>query len=245
MTHDRASDVRVFDQADDLAGALVAIHADEMAARGERPLSIALTGGSAAKLYGALVAAPLAWARVHVWFGDERSVAPDHADSNYRGAREALLSKVDLPEANVHRVRGEADPDDAARAYEIELRAVTGDGALDIVHLGMGPDGHVCSLFPGHPLLSERTRLVAALRDSPKPPPSRVTLTLEALALARRALFLVLGDGKADAVRAAIEDPASDLPAARVHRMGRATWLLDRGAASKLRPESVSNPSFR
>lgn len=229
-------DVRVFEGPSELASELVSLHV-EAARRG--PLSIALTGGSAAKLYEALVPAPIDWATVHVFFGDERCVAPTHADSNFRLAEEALLGRVSIPRQNVHRVRGEDDPDAAAAAYASELASVVTDGALDIVHLGMGPDGHVCSLFPGHALLREAhlheaSRLVAALRDSPKPPPARVTLTLAALARARRALFLVMGEGKADAVRSAIEDPSSPLPAALVHRMGNATWLLDRAAASKL-----------
>lgn len=228
--------IHVFDGATELAERLVAIHLEEAEARGAQPLSIALTGGSAAKLYERLASASLPWERVHVFFGDERCVAPTHADSNFKLADDALLSRVAIPDANVHRVRGEDDPDAAARAYERELVANTDDGAIDLVHLGMGPDGHVCSLFPGHALLDQDRSLVAALRDSPKPPPARVTLTLPALARAKRALFLVLGEGKADAVRAAIEDPASRLPAARVQQMGRATWLLDRAAASKLKP---------
>lgn len=227
--------VHVFDGAADLAARLVAIHVEEAQARGSRSLSIALTGGSAAKLYDGLTRAPLPWDRVHVFFGDERCVGPTDVDSNFRLANEALLSKITIPSPNVHRVRGEDDPDGAARAYEAELVSHTDDGAIDVVHLGMGPDGHVCSLFPDHALLREERRLVAALRDSPKPPPARVTLTLPALARAKRALFLVLGEGKADAVRAAIEDRDSRLPAALVHQMGRATWLLDRAAASKLK----------
>ncbi len=238
------TDVRVFGTAAALAAALVDVHVEAMARasstlRASSPepgLSIALTGGSAANLYEHLALAALPWDRVHVFFGDERCVPPTHADSNYKLAREKLLSRVPIPEANVHRMRGEDEPRAAATAYEDELVAATDGGAIDVLHLGMGPDGHVCSLFPGHALLDPGAdaRLVASLDDSPKPPASRVTLTLAAIAKAKRALFIVMGEGKASAVRAAIQDPSSPLPAAIVHRMGRATWLLDEPAASKL-----------
>lgn len=231
------ADVRVFETAAELAREMAGIHveaaATALASGAGGRLSIALTGGSAANLYAELAPA-LPQRRVQIWFGDERCVPPDHADSNMRLAREKLLSRLELPDGSLHRMRGEDDPDAAARAYEAELLDATDGGAIDLVHLGMGPDGHVCSLFPGHALLQEKERLVAAIHDSPKPPAARITLTLPCLAKAKRALFLVLGESKADAVRAAIEDPASTLPAALVHRMGHATWLLDRAAASKI-----------
>jgi 6-phosphogluconolactonase len=228
----------VFDDKGALVRALVEIHeraaAAAVAARGR--FTVALTGGSAAALYGALAEAKLPWDKVHVFFGDERAVPADHADSNYRLAKESLLSHAAIPAENVHRVKGEIDPAEAARLYEQELLAVTGDGALDLVHLGMGPDGHVCSLFPGHALLGETIRLVASLTDSPKPPPARVTLTLVALERARQVLFLAMGASKAAALREATVDASSALPAARVDRFGRAMWLADRDAASLISP---------
>ena len=199
--------------------------------------TVALTGGSAASsTYPRLIQASVDWQRVHVFFGDERAVAPDDKDSNYKLAHDALLSRVALPAENIHRIRGEdADIDAAARAYEDELVRITGEGTLDVVHLGMGPDGHVCSLFPGHALLAESVRLVRAVKDSPKPPSSRITLTLPTLARARELWFLVFGAGKADAVADVVLDIDCPLPAARAARAAHAAhWLLDGDAARLL-----------
>ncbi len=218
----------------ELVFATVNAATEAVAARGV--FSMALTGGSAATvLYPVLAQAKLPWDKVHVFFGDERCVPKDHADSNYRLAQETFLSKANIPDANVHRMRGEDDAVVAAAAYEKELLAVSSTGQLDVVHVGMGPDGHVCSLFPGHALLNDEVRLVAAITDSPKPPPSRVTLTLQALSRARSLWFLVSGAGKADAVKAAILDEKSTLPAALAARRGAdVRWLLDGDAARLL-----------
>ena len=230
----------LFAHTDALAAELVHLTVDAaqraIASRGR--FTLALTGGSAASLlYPVLAQAGLDWARVHIFWGDERCVPPDHDDSNYRVARIAFLQRTALQESNIHRMRGEdADADDAARAYEQEILSVTdGTGALDVVHLGMGPDGHVCSLFPGHPLAHEEVRLVAALHDSPKPPPRRITLTPQALARARALHFLVAGAAKADAVRVTLTDPDSSLPAAVANRRGaNVRWLLDADAGRLL-----------
>ncbi len=220
------------DAAGRLEAAVTQAAREAVAARGR--FTLALTGGSAATaLYPALVAAPLPWGRVHVFFGDERCVPPDHAESNHRLAQEVLLSKVPIPAENIHRIHGEDAPDAAAQAYQQVLLAQTGDGALDMVHLGLGPDGHVCSLFPGHALLTEKTRLVAALQDAPKPPPARVTLTLPALGRARALWFLVLGASKADAVGKTVTAAAPLLPAAQAARCGAPVhWLVDAAAAA-------------
>lgn len=228
---------QVFASTDTLAAEL--LHA--MAATADRAIAergqftVALTGGSAAQhLYPILAQAPLPWDKIHVFFGDERCVPPDHADSNYALACQTLLSRVPVPPQQVHRVATEHAPAEAAARYEEDLLAVTG-GVLDVVHLGMGPDGHVASLFPGHALLRS-TRWVDSLTDSPKPPPARVTLTLRALGQARALWFLVTGRAKADAVREAILDPASSLPAAQASRAAPAAhWLLDDEAATLLK----------
>lgn len=229
---------QVFGSPDALAAELVRLSVESArAAVDARGLfTMALTGGSAATvLYPVLAQAVLPWERTHVFFGDERCVPADHPDSNYRLARETFLSRVPIPEANVHRMRGELPPTEAAAEYERVLDEVAG-GALDVVHVGVGPDGHVCSLFPGHALLDEKKRLVASLTDSPKPPPSRVTLTFPALSRARSLWFLVSGANKAEAVRAALLDPDSDLPAARARRQAvEARWLLDVEAARLIR----------
>jgi 6-phosphogluconolactonase len=230
----------VFASPDALAAELVDLtvkSATEAIARRGR-FTMALTGGSAATtLYPVLAQAGLPWDKVHIFFGDERSVAKDHADSNYKLAVDTFLSKAAIPAGNIHRMRGEDDPETAARAYEAELLAVTeGTGSIDVVHVGMGPDGHICSLFPGHALLGEERRLVAPIFDSPKPPPSRVTLTMQALARARELWFLVAGGSKADAAKDAILNPASVLPAAIAARRGQTVrWLLDGDAAKHLR----------
>lgn len=224
----------VFPSTDALAAELVRLTIEQaaaaVAARGR--FTMALTGGSAATtFYPVLAQAPLPWENVHVFFGDERCVPPDHADSNYRLARETFLSRVKLPDANVHRIRGELPPRDAALDYERVLREVA-DASIDVVHLGVGPDGHICSLFPGHPLLEEEKTFVASLTDSPKPPPARVTLTFPALARARCLWFLVAGASKAEAVRESLLNPSSPLPAARAAReAAQSLWLLDVDAA--------------
>lgn len=207
-----------------------------IAARGR--FTMALTGGSAAKvLYPVLAQAGLDWAKVHVFYGDERSVPADHADSNHKLAHETFLSRAAIPEANIHRMKGEIPAAEAADLYEAELLATTdGTGALDVVHIGMGPDGHICSLFPGHALLQEERRLVMPITDSPKPPPSRVTLTLQALARARNLWFLVSGENKAEAVGKAVLDVDCALPAALAARRGaEVRWLLDTDAARLLK----------
>ena len=169
-----------------------------------------------------------------MFFGDERAVAPDDPASNARLARDLWLDRAPIPLANVHRMRAEGeDLDAAARAYERVLLDVLGDPPrLDLALLGMGPDGHVCSLFPGHPALDETERYVLPVLDAPKPPPRRVTLTLLALARARTVVLAAFGAAKAEAVRSALDDPASTLPAARALRgAARAFALLDPAAA--------------
>lgn len=230
----------VFASPDALAAELVAqttaAATAAIAARGV--FTMALTGGSAAQvLYPVLAQAALPWEKVHVFYGDERAVPPDHKDSNHKLAEDTFLSKAKLPAANVHRMVAENDVVKGALDYERELLRVTeGSGALDVIHIGMGPDGHICSLFPGHALLHEEKRLVMPITDSPKPPPSRITLTLQALSRARQLWFLVSGAGKADAVRDAILDPTSQLPASLAARRGATVrWLLDNDAAKHLK----------
>jgi 6-phosphogluconolactonase len=209
--------------------------ADEaIAARGR--FTCALTGGSAAKaIYGRLAEEPLDWSKVHLFWGDERMVPYDHPDSNYRLARETLTGKVSIPQGNVHRMPNEAEHSARhAEEHAALLTSMLGDPPVfDLIHLGMGPDGHVCSLFPGHALLEEKTHWVMPIHDSPKPPPNRYTLTLPTLFAARRIWFLVAGAEKANAARAAMEDASSRLPAALVVRgSAETTWMMDRAAAS-------------
>ena len=213
------ADFQVLATAEDVAKAA----AEEIAARlrgGAR--SLVLAGGTTPKrCYEILAALDVEWGRVTVLFGDERCVPPDHAESNYRMAREALLSHV--APATVYRMPAELGPDDGAKAYAEVVRHVT---PFDLVLLGIGEDGHVASLFPGHPLL-KATGLTAGIYDSPKPPPERVTLTLGVIRDARHVLILATGTGKAQAVALARR---GETPSGMI---GGARWLIDRAAAGQ------------
>jgi 6-phosphogluconolactonase len=177
-----------------------------------------------------------------VFFGDERCVPPDHPGSNYRMAREALLQKVPLPEANVHRIRAEIhSPSRAAFEYEAEIRKTFGLDPVsaprfDLILLGMGADGHTASLFPGTAAISERDRLVVA-HWVPRLDSQRITMTLRVLNAAELVIFLVAGEEKATAVRAVLQSGTTEnaLPARLVDPLdGRMIWMLDRAAAEKL-----------
>jgi 6-phosphogluconolactonase len=222
---------------DALAGAFrerFRLLADAALARQGR-FSCALPGGSVAEAFlPGLAEASIDWTRLDLFWGDERAVPPDHADSNYGLARRLLLARVAADPARVHRIPAEApDLAAAAQGYARELTRALGDPPrLDLVVLGVGPDGHVCSLFPGHPLLAEEARWVAPVFDAPKPPPARITLTLRALAAADVVWVAAFGEAKAEVVRAALEDPRSPLPVARVAREAKQAWfLLDPEAA--------------
>ncbi len=196
---------------------------DALASRPRASLALS-GGGTPVPAYRALAAMKLPWERVDIYFVDERFVPPDHADSNYGMVEETLLEPLRLPASQVFRMQGEReDRDAAARDYEATLPPV-----LDVVLLGMGPDGHTASLFPGHPALEERERRVLAV-VGPKPPPWRMTLTLPVLLSARAVLNLVAGEGKRDAVRRALAGDVS-LPAARVTNT---QWMLDPTAAGR------------
>jgi 6-phosphogluconolactonase len=170
-------------------------------------------------------------------------VPPDHPDSNYRMALETLLSKVPVAPQRIHRMPAELpDADEAARRYEATLRAELGPALrFDFVFLGLGPDGHTASLFPGTPVVQEKEKLVASVWVEAKKS-RRLTLTFPVLNAAARAAFVVSGAEKADMVRRAIEEPASDMvPAGKVvPTKGELLWLLDRDAASRLTPDLKS-----
>jgi 6-phosphogluconolactonase len=200
--------------------------------------SVVLTGGSVATMFfPALARTGVDWSRVDFFWGDERAVPPDDPESNFGAARRLWLEPAGVPADRTHRMPADTlDLDAAARAYEADLTAAIGAPARpDLVLLGAGPDGHVCSLFPGHAALAETTRQVLAVRDSPKPPPARLTLTLPVLTGAGLVVVAALGDSKAAAVREALQDPDSPLPLAQVvRRASRALVLLDSAAASLL-----------
>lgn len=207
----------------------------ERALRERGRFGVALPGGSVATTLFPLIAREARFlSKAHFFWGDERAVPADDPESNYAAARPLLLDPLGVPPDRVHRM--EAERDDlaaAASAYADEMTRVLDGGGLDVVLVGVGPDGHVCSLFPGHALLDERTLPVAPVFDSPKPPARRLTLTRPALEAAGLVVVAAMGASKARAVAAALDDDASELPVALVKRGAqRALFLLDPQAAS-------------
>ena len=203
-------------------------------------MSVALSGGSTPKHLYSLLASPdysnrIRWNNVELFWGDERCVPPDHPESNFRMAQEALLSRIQIPAENIHRMSGEIQPQAAAAEYEKELQkffALNSGGLprFDLILLGIGEDGHTASLFPGSNALNETKRLVVAPFIE-KLKSFRLTLSLPVLNNAANLGFLVAGPSKADAVKQAFSG-SSDLPAARVQPVnGKLTWLITRDAA--------------
>jgi 6-phosphogluconolactonase len=201
-------------------------------------VSFALAGGSVAEtFFPRLARLPLDWDLARFFWADERAVAPTDEQSNFRLARELWLAPARVPESSVRRMPADgADLDAAAVLYAAELMAVAGTPpTLDVALLGVGEDGHVASLFPGHPLLDEEEACVAAVRDASKPPSRRLTLTMPVLARARLVVAAAFGVQKAPVVAAAMTDRASTLPVARLLRTAaRPLVLLDGTAASSL-----------
>ncbi|HEY1292986.1 MAG TPA: 6-phosphogluconolactonase [Chloroflexota bacterium] len=207
--------------------------------------SIALSGGSTPReLHHRLASAPLAqrvdWQRVHVFFGDERCVPPDDPQSNYHMAQETLLSRVPIPPAQVHRMRGELPPEEAAADYTGQLEAFFEDEPprLDVIVLGMGDNGHTASLFPGLTAVHEQQRWVVA-ENVPEVGMWRITLTPVVLNLGHQVLFLVAGEAKASMLREVLEGAyAPDERPAQIVRPapGEVIWLVDAAAAAKLSP---------
>jgi 6-phosphogluconolactonase len=197
---------------------------------GRGACAVCLAGGRTPEpVYRELASASsIDWTRVHVFFGDERAVPPDHPDSNYFMVNRVLLSRVPVPAGQVHRMEAErSDRDAAAREYERALPP-----QLDILVLGMGPDGHTASLFPGSAALDERQRLVVPVIGA-KPPAERLTITPPVIEAARRVAVIATGEDKATMVARAIEGPLApkDVP---VQLARRGTWFLDQAAAGRL-----------
>ena len=234
----------IFTDCEALASALAirvaAIAAEAAAARGA--FRIAIPGGSVVAFLARGLAQvklePAAW---HVFWADERCVPLADPRSNARLAQVELLDRLRIPPARQHVIEGSLGPEAAAAAYEEDLKTAFGARGLpvfDLVLLGLGEDGHIASLFPGHPALAETTRWAAPVWDAPKPPPERVTLTLPVLNQARHILVAAAGDGKAAAAAQCCAPPAADaapLPARRLApAAGELRWLLDRAAAAQL-----------
>ncbi len=200
--------------------------------------SVALPGGSVGTtFFPRLARTAVDWSRTEFFWGDERAVPASDPESNFGLARSLWLEPAGVPASRIHRMEADVpDPEGAARAYSDAMARLLGaPPRLDLVLLGAGPDGHVCSLFPGHPLLREEARFVAFVGDSPKPPPRRLTLTMPVLAAAELVVVAALGREKAEVVREALEQPDSALPLALVTRRARrAVFFVDGEAASRL-----------
>ena len=202
--------IHVLDDPATAVGELIAAHAREGG-------SIVLTGGNTpGKAYEHAARVEPDWNRVSVWWGDERCVPPDDDRSNYRLARTTLLDRLSVEPAEVHRIRGELQPADAAGEYDRELEGV----ALDLLLLGIGPDGHIASLFPGSPQLAVRDRRVTSGPAGLEPWVDRVTLTLPTLLSAARIVVLATGGAKAEAVSRAFGDDVSEEVPAGLLRTG-------------------------
>ncbi|MGH3209667.1 MAG: 6-phosphogluconolactonase [Trebonia sp.] len=220
--------------------------ADAITAAGRAHL-VLTGGGIGTKVLAAIAATPardaVDWRLVDFWWGDERFEVTGDPQRNETDARAALLNVLDVDQARVHAVAGPDgpdgdDPDAAAARYAAELAAAAGDGsavpAFDVLMLGIGPEGHVASIFPESPA-AHATGSVVAVRNSPKPPPTRISLTFGAIQAAREVWILASGQEKADAVAEALSGVSQDkLPAAGARGLDRTLFLLDQAAAEKL-----------
>lgn len=246
MTGSGSPEVEVFHGPEELAESVARRLVEallRLQASGRVP-SVVLTGGSIAdEIHRAVLDVPehhdVDWSRVEIWFGDERFVPAEDDDRNALHARETLLSALPLDPGRVHEMpasdSGFVDVESAAAAYAADVVGVLGeDPRFDVLMLGVGPDGHCASLFPGHAAVSA-TGVAVGVNNSPKPPPTRISLTMEALRGADEVWFVASGTGKAEAVGKAFAggDPAV-LPAAGPRGRRRTVWLLDAGAAIEL-----------
>ncbi len=220
-------DLRIVDTSEEAGEAAAQLIAEAAGAGGH----IGVSGGSGPRpAYERAGILRPDWSAVELWWIDERCVPPADGRSNYRIVRESLLDGLARAPAEVHRVRGELDPEQAAAEYDAALQSVT----LDLAVMGIGPDGHTASLFPNAPALDETERRAVAAEAGMEPFVSRVTLTLPALASARVMVYLVTGEGKAEAVgRAFTGEPSPDTPASLVRGV-ETVAILDRAAAAAL-----------
>lgn len=234
-----------------VAARLVTRLVDVQAATGRA--SIVLTGGTVgiatlAALADMPARAAIDWRNLDVWWGDERFLPSGHADRNETQARAALLDKVGLDPERIHAMPAldgpdGDDPEAAAERYATELKAASRPEdhgitpAFDVLLLGVGPDGHVASLFPEKPALYEEKRSVVGVRGAPKPPPTRISLTMPTIRAAKEVWLVVAGEDKAPSVRLALSGAGPvQIPAAGAVGRSRTLWLLDRAAASLVPP---------
>ncbi|KAL1828863.1 hypothetical protein DCAR_0208125 [Daucus carota subsp. sativus] len=225
----------------------------EMTIKERGAFCIAISGGSLVSLMGKLCQAPylktIDWGGWHVFWADERAVAKNHADSNYKLAKDTFLSKIPFVPSYLHSINDSLTAEKAAEEYEFVIRQLVRTRVIgaseisdcpkfDLIVLGMGCDGHVASLFPNHSVLNEKSDWVTYIIDSPKPPPERITFTLPVINSSSNVAVVVTGSNKADMVHLAIDDVGPEcpsVPAKMIHPIdGKLLWFLDKSAASKL-----------
>jgi len=225
-----------------LANYILTAQVEAIAKKGR--FSVAISGGSLPKQLSGLIGSNAKWDKWHIYFSDERLVPFDHPDSNYKLVKDEFLSKVPIKDSNIHAIDVSLldDIDELTDDYEAQLiksfasRESARFPVFDLILLGMGPDGHTASLFPGHELLSESSRWVAYIEDSPKPPSKRITLTLPVINHAARVVFVAMGGGKQDVLAKVLDHPEEGLPSSRIKpsHPGTLHWFVDDAAAQKV-----------
>ncbi|KAK9291570.1 hypothetical protein L1049_019518 [Liquidambar formosana] len=245
--------LQVFNSEEELAVSLAKYTADlsDKFAKERGAFTVVVSGGSLIKSLRKLTEPPyidsVEWSKWHVFWVDERVVPKDHPESNYKLAYDSFLSKVPILPGHVYAINDALSAEAAADDYEnclkhlvkskvVDLSAVTGFPKFDLMLLGMGPDGHVASLFPGHPLVHENKKWVTFIKDSPKPPPERITFTFPVINSSAYIALVVAGAGKANVVHIALGNGQNTdlLPVQMVSPEGELTWFLDKDASSKL-----------
>ncbi len=240
-------EIYIFNDREELADRLVADFnkaIQEKASAGE-PIFFALSGGSTPRLFFEKLTKPpylegISWKDVNLFWGDERCVPPDDSESNYKMAHDAFISRIDIPEENVHRIIGENPPEFEAYRYADEIQnnlsSKNGFPQFDWIYLGMGTDGHTASLFPNAPTLAENKE-ICVVAEHPQTGQKRISLTLPVINNAKRVSFLVAGEEKAPVLKDILENESTPLPypASKVYpEDGVLEWYVDKAAASGL-----------
>ncbi|XP_008775853.2 probable 6-phosphogluconolactonase 2 isoform X1 [Phoenix dactylifera] len=261
----KKSELRVFESLDELATDLAEYIAQlsEISVKERGCFTIALSGGSLISLMGKLCEAPynktVDWTKWYVFWADERAVAKNHVDSNYKQTKDGFLSKVSILNSHVYSINDNVTVEDAAGEYEFAIRQmvkiriigvseINDCPKFDLILLSMGPDGHVASLFPQHPALEQKEEWVTYITNSPKPPPERITFTLPVINSASNVALVATGEDKAMAVHLAIADAtdgldASSSPARMIQPTdGKLVWFIDKPAASVLDAGNSDSP---
>ncbi|KAF0907222.1 hypothetical protein E2562_015729 [Oryza meyeriana var. granulata] len=258
----RNNEIRIFESSDEMSTDLAEYisQVSEISVKERGYFAIALSGGPLVRFLRKLCEAPynktLDWSKWYIFWSDERAVAKNHAESNYKLTKEGFLSKVPILNGHVYSINDNATVEDAATEYEFVIRQLVKVRTIgvsesndcpkfDLILLGMGSDGHVASLFPNHPALELKDDWVTYITDSPQPPPERITFTLPVINSASNIVIVATGDDKAEAVHLAISDNADgpDTPSLLPARMvqptdGKLVWFLDKSAASSLETEN-------